>query len=204
MKERLRKLSAFLITFLTLGAFTPDLYLNVEAEAKNNDAIFSDTKEENSEQISKSGLDFLSDETYLSLEEFDVDEYFIHLLTNQAKEEMINKLGPKILGQVAPQVEATILPNMEEVLYSILTEVGKEDAEYIGMTSNSKNGEMIFEIFDERTNEDIARFDVRRDNRPKDGYWFNFHYHLSEDNFEEHHQIGDVYWDKNTPPRWKS
>ena len=205
MKLYLRRISAFLITLLTLGAFTPDLYSNVEAEAKNNDLIFSNTREEEKSQLaSDNGLDFFSGENFLLVEELDVDEYLVNLLTNRAKEEMKNKLGPKILGQIAPQVEAKILPNMEEVLQSILIDAGKEDVEYYGISSNSESGEKIFKLYDERTNEDIARFDVRRDNRPKDGYWFNFHYHLSNDQFQEHHQIGDIYWDKNTPPKWKS
>src|SRR5690625_2926285 len=99
-----------------------------------------------------------------------------------------------------------ILPTMEEALQHILTDIGEEDATYIGITEQLSTGygEKIFHVYDYRTKNDIARFHVRRDNRPLEGYWFNFHYHLYDDNFEKHYEIGEIYWDKNIPPKWMS
>lgn len=208
MKHRIKKISAFLITFLTLGAFTPTTFLEVDAETNKNDAILSQSNEKESNQnIAFRQLEDELERLYESSllpEELDIDEYFIRLLAEQAKEEMRMKLGPRIYNQVGEELETVIIPTMEEVLHSILYDIGKKEAEYFGITTSSHAGEKIFEVFDERTNEEIARFDVRRDNRPKDGYWFNFHYHLCNDNFEKHHHIGDLYWDKNMPPKWKS
>ncbi|MED4798110.1 YpjP family protein, partial [Priestia megaterium] len=51
---------------------------------------------------------------------------------------------------------------------------------------------------------DLIRFHVRRENPPKDGYWFNFHYHAAADNFQKHYDLGKIYWNRNMPPKWFS
>src|SRR5699024_9546688 len=132
-------------------------------------------------------------------------ETIVKAITDQAKEQTLTKFGPKITNQVETEFTMAILPIMEEVITDLLAQ--KEDELlFLGVTESPTKGygEKIFNIYDYRTNKDIARFDVRRDNRPQDGYWFNFHYHLCDDNFETHHEIGEIYWDKNTPPKWMS
>ncbi len=62
----------------------------------------------------------------------------------------------------------------------------------------------MFNIYDEQTGKDLIRFHVRTENRPGEGYYYNFHYHTAEDQFATHHNLGDVYWSKNTPPKWLS
>jgi hypothetical protein len=62
--------------------------------------------------------------------------------------------------------------------------------------------EKIFHITNSKANEDVIRFHVRRDHPPQQGYWFNFHYHTHHDNFQAHHELGSIYWNKNTPPKW--
>lgn len=208
MNKWVKKSLAFLITLVTLGAFTPTTLLEVDAKAEKTDVIFSETNEkELKQQVTnhdiEDKLDFIFKESSFTFDELDIDDYFVHLLTEQAKEEIKNKLGTKIYEKVEDDVEAIIFPVMEEIISSMVTENGKEEAQYYWIKTNANYGEKIFEVYDERTNEEIARFDVSRVKRPKDGYWFCFHYHLSEDNFEEHHHLGEIYWDKNMPPKWK-
>lgn len=193
MKLWIRKISVILITFMTLGVYIPPTYLNVNAE-ESNEAVSSEVDlpvpiaEVNKE-----------DEI-----ETDSNDDFVSLLASQAKEQTRAKLGPKIMNQVEDDFTDAILPNLEAVLNRILEEVG-EETPYLAITEPAQGyGEKIFNIYDYQTKKDIARFDVRRDNRPKEGYWFNFHYHVSSDNFEEHHEIGEIYWNKNIPPKWMS
>ncbi|ASK61881.1 hypothetical protein CFK37_06760 [Virgibacillus phasianinus] len=194
MKLWIRKISVILITFMTLGVYIPPTYLNVNAE-------------ESSETVS-SEVDVITPVAEINKEEDSSeaeadDGDIISLLTEQAKQQTLTKLGPKIFNQVEDDFTNTILPNMETVLNQILEEAG-EKTSYLAITEMPANGygEKIFNIYDYQTKKDIARFDVRRDKRPLEGYWFNFHYHVSSDDFEEHHNIGDVYWDKNIPPKW--
>lgn len=94
-----------------------------------------------------------------------------------------------------------ILPKIEEVVTDLLVNAGDEEVPYLEITEEptAGYGEKIFNVYNQRTKEEIARFHVRRDKRPGEGYWFNFHYHLKDDQFVKHHQIGEVFWEKNTP-----
>lgn len=197
MKLWMRKITVVLVTIMTLGLYVPPLALDVDAD-ENKDALAS-----NPESFNDAGLTVTEAIENEPLPDND-ENYFIQTLTEKAKEQTITKLGPRITEKIDDDFFHDILHNMEDVVQTILADAKEEDAQYIGITEHPSNGfgEKIFNIYDYRTHKDIARFHVRRDNRPLEGYWFNFHYHLSNDGFEEHHEIGEVYWDKNVPPKW--
>lgn len=204
MKRWFKKISVVFITILTLGLYIPPVHINTNADdnkenfaskANVNEDTFTPVAVEKSTDLQTS-QDQLKD--YLS------NDYFINGLTEKAKEQAITKLGPRIINQVEDEFNDFILPNIEAVLQSVLVEAAEDDLKYYGITEQPSRGlgERIFHIYDERTQKDIIRFHVRREKRPLEGYWFNFHYHLSADNFEKHHDIGEIYWDKNVPPQW--
>lgn len=181
---------------MALGVYIPPTYLDVNAE-ESNEAISTDV--DTNTPVAEVNREEEAIDT-------DVDDGdFISVLTDQAKKQTHMKLGTRIMNQVGVDFATTILPNMEDVLASILEEAEKETP-YLAITEEPSQGygEKIFTIYDYQTKKDIARFDVRRVKRPLDGYWFNFHYHVNTDNFQEHHQIGEIYWDKNIPPKWMS
>ncbi|WP_082234949.1 YpjP family protein [Halobacillus massiliensis] len=189
----MRKIFVVLVAIMTLGLYIPPTYVEMDAAEKK-----PITEKENNvplPDVVPSEPDF---ET--------AEEDYLHSITEQAKARMITKMGPKIANKVENDVEKEILPKIEEVIEEIIKERGEEEVPYFEITEELTPGygEKIFTILDGRTKDELARFDVGRVNRPGEGYWFNFHYHLSDDQFEEHHSIGEVYWDKNTPPKWMS
>lgn len=204
MKLWLKKIAVILVAILTLGIYIPPTLLNTDAEKK----------EEVTSQKTDIGDAVLTSDTYTVEQEaldnpFDIEndpanDNYINTIMAKAKEQALTKLGPKITGQVEDDFETDILPNMDSVLELIMKDSGETNIPYLAITEQPSQGfgERMFNIYDYRTKKDIARFHVRRDNRPLEGYWFNFHYHLGNDNFEKHHQIGEIYWDKNTPPKW--
>ncbi len=183
----MRKIAVALIAIVTFGLYTPTYLI---ADEDNNEVV--SPKENDSSAIPTEIRTEVEEET-------DV----ISSLTEKAKEQSFVKFGPKISQKVENEFTHIILPKMELALETILA---KEDASYLSITEQPSHGygERIFNVYNELTKEDIAKFHVRRDNRPQDGYWFNFHYHLKDDNFEVHHLLGEIYWDKNTPPKWMS
>ncbi|MFD2752021.1 YpjP family protein [Virgibacillus siamensis] len=199
MKVWMRKIAVIFVAIMTLGIYVPTIHMHPEAdEAKG--AVSS-----------PSDVDSTNDNIPVDIPEIEqipqLDEsYFMSQITSKAKEQTINKLGTRIANQIDEDFEDDILPKMEESLSMILAEAGKDNLPYIGITEypSSGFGEKIFNVYDNRTGKDIARFHVRRDNRPLEGYWFNFHYHVRNDKFETHHEIGEIYWDKNIPPKWMS
>lgn len=199
MKLWMRKLTVALITIMTLGLYVPPLYLDVDAD-ENKDALASSP--DSYDGASLTVIETAEDENIPGNDE----DYYIETLTEKAKEQTITKLGPRITEQIDEDFLDDILHNIEEIVQTILADAGDDASQYFGITERPTkgSGERIFNIYDYRTQDDIARFHVRRDNRPLEGYWFNFHYHLSNDSFEEHHVIGEIFWDKNVPPKWMS
>jgi len=213
MKQWMKKVSAIFITVLTLGMYIPPAILSTNAETdKDNLASKADYDKRNiesTEDVEKNGemdVDIhLPPVDKLDEPSLTESETIIQAITEQAKTQSIDKLGPKIAHQIEDEFTMMILPEIEDVITHLLADM-EDDAPYIGITEKPSTGygERIFNIYDYRTQRDIARFDVRRDNRPQDGYWFNFHYHLGDDNFEKHYEIGEIFWNKNTPPKWMS
>ncbi|MGP4107867.1 YpjP family protein [Virgibacillus sp. L01] len=198
MKLWFRKISVILIAIMTLGIYVPQISLETEAE-ESSEAI--SPKSDIDESVSVA-LPDVSNQT--EPDQISDEEVLINEITKKAKEQTYTKMGPKIVTQVEDDFMTAILPKIEESLNMILADAGEDEVPYYNITEQPSQGlgEKIFNIYDNRTKKDIARFHVRRDNRPLEGYWFNFHYHLSTDGFENHHEIGEIYWDKNSPPKW--
>jgi hypothetical protein len=188
MNRWMRKIAVALIAVLTFGLYTPTY-------------LIADENNHNKEFISPEGSEQGNVAILPNEQEAPEETNPISTLTEKAKQQSLKKFGPKISEKVEDEFMEVILPNIELALKSIVKE---DEAAYISITEQPTNGygERIFNLHNERTNEDIAKFHVRRDNRPHDGFWFNFHYHLKEDNFEQHHMLGEIYYDKNTPPKW--
>ncbi|WP_284140604.1 MULTISPECIES: YpjP family protein [unclassified Virgibacillus] len=200
MKLWIRKIFVAFVAIVTLGMYVPPAVLNTNAD-DNKDAFAS--KSNFNETASPVKLVHEEQEkSQLSAVLTDTDYHIIEL-TEKAREQAVAKLGPKIANQVEDEFTTLILPAIENVLTTVLTE-NEAAAPYFAISEQPAkgHGEKIFHVYDVRNEKDIARFHVRRDNRPQEGYWFNFHYHLSKDNFETHHEIGEIYWDKNIPPNW--
>lgn len=204
MKQWLRKFIAILLTVMTLGIYIPPSLLTSDLDQdKESLASKSNINETPLKVVSETTDQSDHDVTDSQLSKKQTQAVFTQVMTEKAREQTIYKFGDRIAEQVEDEFMTTILPHMEMVIEMILTDTGEEPI-YFGITEEptSGYGERIFNIFDYRTHKDIARFDVRRENRPLEGYWFNFHYHLNDDNFEQHYNLGDIFWDKNTPPKW--
>jgi hypothetical protein len=132
-------------------------------------------------------------------------ESFVNRIMKEAEEQSIEKFGSRIGPVIEDEFREIILPNMEAAIASVAEQFPEEHLANLEVTEVPGGGfsEKIFHIVNEQKS-DIIRFHVRRDNPPQDGYWFNFHYHTYHDQFQTHYELGTIYWDKNTPPKWKS
>lgn len=201
MRLWLTKLSVVLITFMTFGMFIPPTYL--DAEASDQEVQVDEEK-----QLSESPLtnfDEISDLRHTE-EIVDIHEQFISYASEQAKQQSLEKFGPKITDVVGDEFLEVILPKIEEVIRDLANQAHEEELVSFEVSEKPSNGygEKIFHIFNQQTGMDVARFHVRRVNHPREGHSFNFHYHLVNDQFEQHFDLGDIYWAKNTPPKWMS
>lgn len=203
MKQWGRKIFVVIISVLTLGMYIPPSDIHTEA-AENKEVAPEEQGSNLTTSDSEAGTE---DDGYVSLNsENDSYESPIEMMTTRAKEQTIVKMGPRIIEKVDEDMTRDILPKIEEIVESILGDLEEEDLPYYEISEElvPGYGEKIFNLHNYKTGEEIARFHVRRDKRPGEGYWFNFHYHLSDDDFVKHHSIGEIYWEKNTPPKWMS
>lgn len=200
MKLWMKKALVALVAIATLGIYTPTALLEIDGE-DNKDTLSSKAEFDQATEVRASETTFENYETMLEVE---TEPDYLRELQEQAKIQSLMKFGPRIAEQVEDEFSAVILPKMESVLEELAAEAGDEAVRYYGITEQPAKGygERIFHVTDYRTEEDIVRFHVRRDNRPLEGYYFNFHYHLQKDDFREHHNLGEIYWNKNTPPKW--
>lgn len=214
MKKWLRKATSILVTVLTLGLVTPP-YLH--SETLQNEPVFEvklpdlpDLHDENEDSGSSASHSW--DKTsWIDISQSIVDKeelsrQFTAYMAYQADVQVQQKFGPTISNRVGEEYRLTILPKFEQALARFSHDADESLLRNIGVTQRpaAGHGEKILHLYDARTGQDLVRYHVRREKPPQDGYWFSFHYHKNEDQFQHHYELGKIYWDKNTPPRWVS
>lgn len=193
MQKWLRKSLVVLFTIMTFGLISPPAALMYE-NSKSDTAQAPDVLD-NGEDITSIGDETGEEESY---------ELFLKNTLAEAENQSMAKFGTKIGPVIENEFRDIILPKMEEVIASYSKEYPAEKIHNLAITEqpSSGKGEKIFHIYDREQKQDILRFHVRRDHPPKEGYWFNFHYHTHHDSFQTHYELGKIYWAKNTPPEW--
>lgn len=215
MLAKLRKILVVTISILSFGLITPPpsfLYEKAEANEFPNGNVAEDsncsaTIQEGKTYQSFTGIEPLQEGNInnnnqsISLRDIKVEQ-----MLKEAEEQSFKKFGNRIKPIIEDEFKEIILPKIEEVLASLVEQYKLEDLQYLEITEEPTGGnsEKIFHVIDKKKNKDILLFHVRKDHPPLDGYWFNFHYHTYIDQFQAHHDLGSLYWDKNTPPKWMS
>ncbi|ESU30227.1 hypothetical protein G3A_22990 [Bacillus sp. 17376] len=193
MPAWLRKSLVVIISMVTFGMVSP---------AQVNG--FLTTTTERSEKSTAAETSF-ADSLDVPLDEELEREMFIHRTMMEAEQQSFQKFGAKIGPVIEDEFRQTILPNIEKAIEKVAFQFPGEKLTSLRITEVPGGGESekIFHIIGDN-GKDIIRFHVRRDQPPKDGFWFNFHYHTYQDNFQTHYELGKIFWAKNTPPKWKS
>lgn len=189
-----------MVTLLTFGLVTPSqAFLYDQDQVKTPKKDIFDLTTENKDRVYTSST-ISEDHGYPNKEDI------IKKIINEAEAQSYLKFGSKIKPVIEDEFTDIILPNIETAIHNVATQFPKEELGYLTVSENPGAGhsEKIFNITNAKTNEDIIRFHVRRDHPPQQGYWFNFHYHTYHDQFLAHNELGTIYWDKNTPPKWMS
>ncbi|HWK23165.1 MAG TPA: YpjP family protein [Ureibacillus sp.] len=201
MKKWLQKTLVITVALLTFGLITPnhEIWDVLENGQSNNGSQDSNIASNPSEQETPIVEDSITNN--------DTDDtQNLETILTAAKEQAYIKFGTKITPVISNEFEERIFPKLEEVIQLRLAHLDSDSLKYLAI-SNQPSGEYnekIFNISDGTSKKDLIRFHVRTEKRPQDGYYYNFHYHTSEDNFTVHHSLGDIYYSKNTPPKWLS
>lgn len=197
MPHWFRKILVVLISIVTFGMVTPQAlgFNTQQTEKLEKNNTFEEHLESNHVPKEES-----------KVQEFDSGELFLARAMKDAADLSYQKFGKRIQPIIQEEFREIILPNIEKVLEEMIAEYPEEELSHLAITETPGGGlsERIFHVTDQKSGRDILRFHVRRDQPPQAGYWFNFHYHEHKDHFQLHHELGSIYWDKNTPPNWKN
>lgn len=194
MPKWLRKSLLVLVSVATFGLITPqDLLADSPNEQKQPKR---DLYQSNSPPI--------EEHSFLENDEVSEREQFVQNMVKHAEEKSYEKFGTRIKPVIEDEFKEFILPNIEKVIFEVAETFPEEDLSQLVISEMPSGGtsERIFHISHLVTKQDVIRFHVRRDHPPQAPYVFNFHYHLGNDGFQNHHDLGVIYWDKNTPPKW--
>lgn len=196
MPKWIQKSLVVLVTILTFGLVTPSQLFDI-----------ADDKQPKRDEIQSKAQEAIASEQQFAIEENSVsDRDILNSLLKDAETFSYTKFGERIRPVIEDEFKEIILPNIEKAIESVALQHQEANIKnlIISEAPTGGNTEKIFHIADREKNEDIIRFHVRKDHPPQEGYWFNFHYHTFLDDFHEHHELGSIYWDKNTPPKWMS
>lgn len=206
MKKWLQKILVATVAFLTFGLINPNHEiwdaLNQGQPSNNHNSNYGENNTTNhAEQIEAINTD---EELY---NDFVINrDQFIQPILSSAKEQSYIKFGSRIAPVIENEFEQHIFPKLEQAIEMTLAKVDDQSLRCLKITEqpSGQYAEKIFNISDGMSGTDLIRVHVRTENRPKEGYYYNFHYHTYDDQFIAHHNIGDIYWSKNTPPKWLS
>ncbi|MBE1554730.1 YpjP family protein [Sporosarcina limicola] len=199
MKQWLQKTLIIAVALLTFGAISPNHEIWTSLQGKDE-----------AKQAIRPSID--TDFQY-SLAESDFERelpeqsgLIVDNLVASAKELSYTKFGSKIGPVISNEFDEVIFPKIEEAIQIVLLTSGDLHKRRLAISERPAGdyAEKIFHVQDMNDKKDLIRFHVRTEKRPQDGYFFNFHYHIADDGFVAHHSIGDIYWSKNTPPKWLS
>lgn len=196
MKKWLQKGLVISVALLTFGLITP------------NHEIWDTLEQDRSKGAEIQGSTIFPTTEFVALEEFQYedDSDVASLLLSAAKEQSYLKFGSRIAPKIGEEFDTYIFPKMQEAIETTVARLDDETVQSIAISERPSGAysEKIFHISNEQSGQDLIRFHVRTENRPQDGYFYNFHYHTFEDHFAKHHNLGEIFWAKNTPPRWLS
>lgn len=194
MNKWIRKTFVVMVSILTFGLITPSHIINNVNAEKTSNSDFVETAMSGSSNLPVVRLE----KSQLSKQDL------LEELMKQAEAQSYQKFGPKIKPVIENEFRDIIFPNIEKAIIETAANFPEEDLQNLAITEQPGSGysEKIFHIKNLLTDSDVLRFHVRRDNPPQAGFWFNFHYHTAFDDFQSHHELGSIYWAKNTPPKW--
>lgn len=197
MKKWLQKGLMISVALLTFGVIAPDH--EIWNQLENNEKV-------RAHEPSANDITAAIQLDDIFLEELPDPQVVLASIKLAAKEQTFTKFGTRIAPVIGDDFEANILPKMEEAIDMAIARLDDDSIRSLTVSEKpaGQYSERIFHIKNEDTREDIIRFHVRTENRLDEGYFYNFHYHTNDDHFATHHDLGEIYWSKNTPPKWLS
>ncbi|TGA97235.1 hypothetical protein E4665_12620 [Sporolactobacillus shoreae] len=124
----------------------------------------------------------------------------------EAEQQGFYKFGSRVSKKIGDQYAHEIAPSFALAIEKVSNGRDENWIRNLAVTHSPSSGfgERIMHVYLTDTGKEVLKLHVRRDHPPKDGYWFDFHYHTALDGFQKHHELKKIYWGKNMPPKWQA
>ncbi|WP_419962133.1 YpjP family protein [Psychrobacillus sp. BM2] len=189
MKKWFQKSIIITVALLTFGLISPNHFIweQILDNKSPSRAISSDGHDYEQVKIADESVDYGN-------------------MADAAREQAYIKFGNRIGPVIQHEFDDVIFPKIQEAIDITIAKATDQKITHLAISEQPSGDyhEKIFNIYNDSTKKDLIRFHVRTDKKPQEGYYFNFHYHLAEDKYSKHYVLGDIYWSKNTPPKWLS
>jgi hypothetical protein len=141
-------------------------------------------------------------------EDIELTHYWLteRFIMDEAYKQGLQKFGQAISPKIEPAYKELIMPSLKQAVSQLLSSVQIDDLAEITVSHAPApgRGEKIMHVYNKKTGDDLLRFHVRLNRPPKKGHVFQFHYHVLQDNFHCHYELGTIYWGKNEPPLYSA
>lgn len=210
--EFMKKILVALVAVLTFGTVIPSFPAHYVNKPGDKESIL---KEKSPDSALKSAANRLSgiaagkswtDTVPPDASKENLIQTFSAYTFEELREQGKQKFGSRVSEKISLSYDREIVPAFISVVQRLSERHDAYWIRHLDVTHAPASGfgERILHVYQTDTGREIVKLHVRRDHPPKDGYWFDFHYHTALDGFQKHHELKKIYWGKNMPPKWRA
>ncbi|WP_010631396.1 YpjP family protein [Sporolactobacillus vineae] len=213
--EWVKKILVALVAILTFGTVIPSSPAHYVDKPDNNEPIYKEKSPDEAFKPAASDRSGIPDHTEqtswtetvsANASKEKLVQAFSDYTLQQLRQQGSQKFGPRVAKEISNVYNQDIAPAF---LMEVQRVSDRHDARWIRHldvthSPSSGMGERILHVYQTDSGSEVLKLHVRRDHPPKNGYWFDFHYHTAQDGFQKHHELKKIYWGKNMPPKWRA
>jgi hypothetical protein len=213
--EFMKKILIALVAVLTFGTVIPVFPAHYVDKQSDKENIYKEKSPETATRPMAPDLSRLSDhETVRSWTETVpadaskdrlIQAFSVYTL-QEAEHQGQQKFGTRVAERIGSSYNQEIAPSFVRAVRQLSDAHDTKWIRHLDVTHSpsSGQGERILHVYQTDSGREMLKLHVRRDHPPKNGYWFDFHYHTVQDGFQNHHELKKIYWGKNMPPKWRA
>lgn len=206
LPEFVKKCIVALVAVLTFGTFVPTFPTHYVNHHDDKEPLVGEKKQQQRPVEADAVSSAWDNRLPENVSQQQAIDTFSQYALAETKRQGLYKFGDRVGERIGKQYVHQIAP----AFISAVRRVGNgHDAAWIRRLDVTRApaggyGERILHVYQKDEQRELVKLHVRREHPPKEGYWFDFHYHTALDGFRQHHEVKRIYWGKNMPPKWRA
>lgn len=213
--EFMKKILVAFVAVLTFGTVIPVFPAHYVDKQNNKESILKEKSPETAHQPIESAFPGIAPKTTRlswtdtipenASKDSLIRAFSVYTL-KEAEQQGQHKFGTRVSERISPAYNREIAPLFVMAVRQLSDRHDTDWIRHLEVTHSPSSGmgERILHVYQTDSGREMLKLHVRRDHPPKNGYWFDFHYHTVQDGFQKHHELKKIYWGKNMPPKWQA